>query len=110
MLTKAEDPSFTLVNSVRISLEGGRELFLQEDWRVYVCSTISSNKKALFVKCVSGGSTGYASGKVLKYSPPSLAQQDFALAKAVQHFSCNCRSPTAALLVRNQRVLRGNWL
>lgn len=89
----------------QISLEGGREPFLQEDSLVYVCSTISSNKKALFVKCVSGGSAGYASGKVLKYSPPSLAQQDFALAKAVQHFPCNCSSPIVALLVQNQGVL-----
>lgn len=97
--------SFTLVNTVQISLEGGRELFLREDSIVYVCSTISSNKKALFVKYVSGGSTGSASGKVLKYSPPSPAQQDFALAKAVQHFSCNCGSPIVALLVQNQRVL-----
>lgn len=65
-------------------LEGGRELFLQEDSAVGVCSTI---RKALGVECVSGGSTGCASGKVLNYSPPSLALQDFALAEAVQHFS-----------------------
>lgn len=94
-----------LVTTIQISLEGGRELFLQEDLIVCVRSTISSNKKALFVKYVSGGSAGYASGKVLKYSPPSLAQQDFALAKAVQHFSCNCGSQIVALLVQNQRVL-----
>lgn len=54
-------------------------------------------KKVLFVKCVSGGSTGYASGKVLKYSPPSLAQQDLAL--------CNRSSPIAALGGQEQGVL-----
>lgn len=87
------------------SLEGGRELFLQEDSAVCVCSTISSDRKALGVECVSGGSTGCASGKVLKYSPPSLALQDFALAEAVQHFSCNCRSSIVALVAQNRRVL-----
>lgn len=98
------------MTTTQISLEGGRELFLQEDLIVYVCSTIRGNRKALFVKCVSGGSTGYASGKVLKYSPPSSAQQDFSLAKAAQHFSCNCSSLTIAHLVQNQGVLAGNQL
>lgn len=98
------------MNTTQISLEGSRELFLQEGLIVYVCCTIRSNRKALFVKCVSGGSTGYASGKVLKYSPPSLAQQGLAPAKAAQHFSCNCSSLTSALLVQKQMELAGNQL
>lgn len=65
-------------------------------------------QKSTLCQVCSGGSTGYASGKVLKYSPPSLAQQGLALAKAVQHFSCNCSSLTRALLVQKQRELAGN--
>lgn len=43
----------------------------------------------LFVKRVSGGSTGYAGGRVLKYSLPSLAQQDL----AAQRFPCDLQLP-----------------
>ena len=106
LATGSRKTSFGLASGAQTSLEGGREPLLREDAMADACGTIRGNKKALSVERVSGGGTGYASGKGLKYSPPSAAQRGFALADAVQHFACNCSSPIVALLARNRRVLQ----